>query len=248
MKKKIALALAGIMMIAGLSGCGKDSGMSSPAGDSEQTQDITQEDTTAPEDTQEDTTAPEDTSDTETPDAEGEGGNTSGKTGSVGTFDGNTYTNDLFGFKIEVDGSTWKFYSNSEIASIAGVEEDNLNKLQSGEVSPYDQEISYCAVAYDSTTGTNIIINYFNPDKYGMPELTAKQYLDMGSTSYEGATVTETSFLGRTYAVMDLPQEEGTNYAQRMYAADQDGMIVMITLTVMSGQSVDEVASMLKTL
>lgn len=235
MKKKIALALAGIMMVAGLSACGKEEGMSTPS-TSEPTTEATTEDETTEDETTEAETTEDDTE---------EDGTASGKTASVGYFDGNVYYNDFVNFKLEVDGSAWVFYDAAEMASITGIEESEIEALRSGEVSPYDVEMAYCALAYDSTTGTNIIINYFNPAKYGMDSISAKDYLSMAAASYEGAVVTETEYLGRTYAVLNLPQEESASYSQSMYATEQDGLIVMITFTVMTDENADEIAAKL---
>ena len=104
----------------------------------------------------------------------------------MGVYQDNVYYNGLAEFKITVDGFTWKLYDSVEVASATGATEDDINNLWYGFRSPYEEETTYAAIAYNQETGSNIIVSYVNPEEYLMPEFTARQYLDMAASRYDG--------------------------------------------------------------
>lgn len=158
--------------------------------------------------------------------------------------DSNTYVNDFFGFTVKLDGGNWKFYDSEGVANAAGLETSTIDNFWDGNISAYDNEISYCAIGYNGQTGTNIIVTYFNPAKYNMSDLTAYDYLKLSADSMEGSEYDNATFLGdSTYAKLIPPVDEEKGYYQEMYAKDKDGLILMITFTVMNGEDINDVIS-----
>ena len=122
----------------------------------------------------------------------------------AGTYDGNVYYNSFVGFAITVDGSLWKMYDAAGVALATGQTEDEVNDLWYGVVSPYSVKNMTCAIAYDSTSGTNLIVSYVTPKLYYMQDMTAREYLELSAGQYENATVTDYEYLGNTWSCLTV--------------------------------------------
>ena len=122
----------------------------------------------------------------------------------AGTYDGNVYYNSFIGFAITVDGSLWKMYDAAGVAAATGQTEDEVNDLWYGVVSPYSVKNMTCAIAYDSTSGTNLIVSYVTPKLYYMQDMTAREYLELSAGQYEHAAVTDYEYLGSTWSCLSV--------------------------------------------
>lgn len=226
MRRQIAVLLAGVMLLGSLVGCGE-------------------KESDTPKDTTKDVVVEDVDADTE---ADTEEEAPAGDI-TVGTIDGNVYTNESFGFKLELPDDNWEFQDAATMASSVGSTEDEINKVWNGEVTPYDQRVTYCVFAWDTTTGVSVIINYASTEKnYMDSDKTGREYLDEGAQGYPGSTVTDTPFLGDTsYARLQISQAaQGAD--QYMYAANKDGIIIMITFTIFEGDDIEDYLSMFSVL
>ncbi len=150
----------------------------------------------------------------------------------MGVYDNNVYYNGLAEFKISVDGDKWRFFNAEEVANATGTTKDYINNLWYGYKSPYDEETTYAAIATHVESGSTIIVSYVNPEKYNMPDYSAKEYLEMASGKYEDLKVRHVTFLGKKYEVLDIPAEQ-TNVGRRtQFAIKEEGIIIVITFTM----------------
>ena len=147
----------------------------------------------------------------------------------AGTYDGNIYYNSFVGFAITVDGSLWKMYDAAGVAAATGQTEDEVNDLWYGVVSPYSVKNMTCAIAYDSTSGTNLIVSYVTPKLYYMQDMTAREYLELSAGQYEHATVTDYEYLGSTWSCLTVgdgseeTSEEATEDGENPNGENQNG-------------------------
>lgn len=238
MRKKLALLLATVMLAGCLTACG-DETTSEPT--SEATPEVTSEVTS--EDTVE--IIEDDTNDA-LGEVEGETNDIPSGDMSIGTVSGNVYTDENAGVQIAVpDG--WAFVTDAaQMSQLTGESEEDIQALWNGEVSPLDQELSYVAIAYNETTGTNIIVSYHNIEKAGYDEpLDVDTYIEMASSGMDGTTGTLEAG-GKTWSSFEVEQDE--EYEQMMLvdtAEGNDMVMVLLTFTVMSGQdeSMDSIVS-----
>ncbi|MBR6404533.1 MAG: hypothetical protein IKS48_14230 [Eubacterium sp.] len=163
----------------------------------------------------------------------------------MGIKKGNVYYNTLAGFKITVDGIAWKLLDGVEVASATGATADYIDELWRGYRSPYDEETSYAAIAYEVASGANIIVSYINPDKFQMPEFNANSYLKMAADRYEGVSVAETTFLGQQYSYLVVPASKTSMGERAQFAIDKEGLIVLITFTLSDSVELADAVSLL---
>lgn len=161
----------------------------------------------------------------------------------MGVYENNTYYNGLAGFQLKTDEAVWYFYDADEVATATDVSVEDVKNYWTGLKSPYDGDTTYCAIAVNRNTGSNIVISYINPEKYRMPELTAEKYLQSSLSRHKGASLGEVEFLGNTYHYLDAPSEDETAGHRIQFALERKGLIVLITMTV---QDEKELESMLE--
>ena len=163
----------------------------------------------------------------------------------MGVYNDNVYYNSLAEFKITVDGTTWKLFDAREVASATGATKDYVDNLWNGHKSPYDEETSYAAVAYNVETGSNIIVSYINPEKYLMPEFDANEYLKMASERYEDCKVSKVTFLGQGYSCLDVPASQTSVGRRTQFAIDKEGLIILITFTLSEEVELEDAVKLL---
>lgn len=163
----------------------------------------------------------------------------------MGVYKDEVYYNSLAEFKITVDGTTWKLFDAAEVASATGATADYVSNLWAGRRSPYDEETSYAAVAYNVETGSNIIVSYVNPDKYLMPGFGAFDYLKMASQRYDECKVSVVTFLGQRYTCLDIPANDNSVGRRTQFAIDKEGLIVLITFTLSEEVELEDAVKLL---
>ena len=171
-------------------------------------------------------------------------------TGSMaGTYEDNVYYNPFAGFAIKVDGVMWRFYNAAEVASVTGLTEDEVNRQWLGVVSPYSVKNMTCAIAYDASTGTNLIVSYVNPKLYYMQDMSAREYLTLSAQQYnkangnEDAEVVDMDYLDDTWSSLTIPEErEGFGRRTQLAIRKQD-IIILITYTLQGDDTLEDAAS-----
>ncbi|SEG01912.1 hypothetical protein SAMN04487934_106139 [Eubacterium ruminantium] len=236
MRKSLTIVLAGALMLASFSSCSNkdDSGNSTSL--------VINQKTEAP------TTEKNDpVNDRIATMGDATGGDATVKS-LVGYYEGKTYINEIAGFKFTVDGINWKFYDADSVASAIGVESSEIKDLWEGRISPYDQSQSFCAIAGNKKTGSNIIISYYYVSTDINKDTTAEYYLGVAAKQYEGANVQNINFLGREYSALVIPMEEKSEYQQIRYAIKENGLIIVISFTIGKNDNIDMLEAMFKPL
>jgi hypothetical protein len=154
-----------------------------------------------------------------------------------GSYEGeDTYINESFGFKMSLASDKWSFKTAEEIASDTGKSKADVDGVWSGEISPYTQSISYLAIAYNEETGSNIIVSYMCPALNQLETyLTSEEYVTKAAENYDGADTGKTDFAGETWDYLE--RNDLTDASQKILARSQDGIIVMITFTVVDQEN-----------
>lgn len=163
----------------------------------------------------------------------------------MGVYNKNTYFNGLAEFKIKVDGDRWKFLDAVEVASATGATEDYVNNLWYGYKSPYEEDTTYAAIVSNSLSGSTIIVSYVNPSSYMMPDYSAKEYLSMAAKKYDNVSVRKVTFLGQQYECLDIPKDQNELGRRTQFAIKQDGMIILITFTMIDDTTLEEAVSLM---
>lgn len=150
---------------------------------------------------------------------------------SVGRFEGDTiYVNDAFDFMIELPDNRWRFETTDNIADYLGVDKNEIDSILNGEISVYDKDISYLAVACNDQTGSNVIVCYFCPDAAGVDSnMTAEEYIRTAGEQNSQVTLGSEELAGYTYSTMT--KDNGETCTQKIMCRDKDGIILMITIT-----------------
>ena len=252
MIKKISAIMIAMLVLASLSGCGKEEEdpYSSPSFSDGKVENGTEGDATETDASLTDALMIASYTDATLGDASSTYAVPASLTDALpmGIYEGNTYYNGLAEFKIKVDGDTWRFYDAVEVASATGATEDYVNNLWYGYKSPYDEDTTYAAIVSEKESGSTIIVSYINPSKYNMPDYSAKEYLTMASEKYEDVSVRTVTFLGAKYECLDVPAEQ-TNVGRRtQFARKVDGMIVLITFTMNEDTAIEDAVSLLSPL
>ncbi len=226
MKKRLAYILTGIMMIASLTSCGKED---KKGGNEPATQKKTEASST------ENTTEPGGD-----PIATGtDATSTDAVKNLMGYYKHNEYINELAGFKVKVNGHSWVFYNSAEVAAAAGVEEQEIKDLWNGETSPYDKDMSFCMIAGNKSTGSNIIISYYYVNSELNKDTTAEYYLQVAANQTEGAEVKKITFVNRDFYALVIPPEKEGGFEQIRYATKVNGLIVVISFTIGENENID---------
>lgn len=159
--------------------------------------------------------------------------------------DGTDYYNSIAGFELVTD-SSWKLYSKEQVASATDASLDDISNLWSGIKSPKDEETTYCAIANNITTGSNIIISYISPKAFLMPELNASKYLNMACSRYDGTSIGKVDFLGSEFSYLDIPKTSSSVGRRVQLASDQDGLILLITMTLQDSEELTDALSLFR--
>ncbi len=157
-----------------------------------------------------------------------------------GFTENNTYYNYLMDIKISTNGDSWRIYDAEKVAEVTGVEQEDIEAFWNGSRSPYDQEISYCAIVHNYTTASNIIISYFNPSSYRIVDMSPESYLEITKKQYEGAELSNVEFMGQTYALLDIPANEDRG-RQLQYVIEKDELYFIITVTLKEEMALEDV-------
>ena len=163
----------------------------------------------------------------------------------MGVYEGNVYYNLLAEFKITVDDNEWRLYDAAGVATATGATEDYVNNLWYGYKSPYDEDTTYAAIAYNVETGSNIIVTYINTESYQMPDFSAQDYLEMASQRYDDLNVSKVMFLGQEYSCLDIPEDQSDVGRRVQFAIDKDGLIVLISFTLHGEMTLEEAVTLL---
>ena len=159
----------------------------------------------------------------------------------MGMYDDGAYYNALAGFRITADyeDSTWHFYDAAGVASATDASLDHVNNLWHGYKSPYNEDVSYAAILYNSVDGSNIIVSYINPEKYLMPDFNAQKFLGMAASRYDDYTLSYVAFLRKNYWCLDVKEESEVGRRTQL-AIDEEGLIVLITFTLQEETSLQD--------
>ncbi len=237
MRRKVAAVLTGVMLLSVLTSCGKDDKKKYV---SPNLNTATESDAATSTDARNNHSVPGDYSQysqgtpVEVKDDKASGTNAQSITGY---YEDDTYYNSFAGFAILGDSSVWRFLSAKELASATDATEDEINNYWYGVNSPYGTQVTYCAVVVNAQTGTNIVVSYINPKAYYMSDLTPVEYLNMTATNYKGLTVSEGKYLGRTYAMLDIPADQTSSGERVQFVTEVDGLLVVITYSIQDGDT-----------
>jgi hypothetical protein len=153
-----------------------------------------------------------------------------------GSYEGDdTYVNESFGFKMTLPSEKWSFKTAEEIADGTGDDVSDVEGVLSGEISPLTRSISYLAIACNEETGSNVIITYMCPamnqlDAY----MSSEEYVAVAAENYDGAKTGKQSFAGENWDYLE--RTDLTDASQKILARSTDGIIVMITFTVVDDE------------
>ena len=173
---------------------------------------------------------------------------------SRGTIEGDDYTNEFLGFTF-TKPSTWKYYSDEEIAATVNLSVDkllgeNFKDALENNPSVYDMMVS------DKRTGTNINVGYENLSKTLSTRITVEKYVDELKKQLDSVSGMDVTFPTK-YDTVKLGNSEftkvvcrvsvsGASMAQVYYLQKKSGYMAFIIVTVPTGYSVDEIEAMFK--
>ena len=154
----------------------------------------------------------------------------------AGVYSGNSYYNTLGGFEINVSDTDWAFYDAEGVANATGLTVEDVNNFWYGYKTTKDAETSYCCIAYDKKTGSNIIVSYVNPSVTLFPEITSDEYLEMALNRYEGLRVKRVKFMGNLWSCLDIPANQNPAGRRVCYAKKDKDVLVLVTFTMQDDQ------------
>ena len=158
----------------------------------------------------------------------------------------NAYYNYLTNTLITTNGDSWRLCDSEEIAEYTGVDADKIKAFKDGEISAADNEVSYCAMAYNYNTASSIAVYYFNPGYYNISNMTAEQYLEIIASQYENVEKSKVEFIGQSYAMIDIPASDERNRMVE-YAIEKDGLLYCIAISLKDDMTYEEAASIIGT-
>ena len=158
----------------------------------------------------------------------------------AGVYEGDVYYNSLAGLKIDLTETDWAFYDAEGVASATGLSTEDVNNFWYGYKTTEDAETSYCAIAYNKVTGSNVIVSYVNPSVTLYDEITAEDYLTMALNRYDGLVIKRVSFLGDQWACLDIPADQNPAGRRVCYAKRSGKVIVLINFTMQEDQDLAE--------
>lgn len=159
----------------------------------------------------------------------------------AGSYENGAYYNPFVGLTIQSD-STWKLYNAREVAEVTDMTEDEVNDLWYGVVSPYSVRTMTCAIAYKSSTGSNLIVSYINPKLYYMQNMSAREYLELSARDYKDVEVKSVEYLGQIFAMATFPEENEGQGQRIQFAIRKSDLIVLLTYTLQEGDTLEDAA------
>lgn len=164
----------------------------------------------------------------------------------AGVYGDGIYYNTAGGFVINVKDSDWAFYDAEGVAQATGLSVEDINNFWYGYKTTQDAETSYCCIAYDKETGSNIIVSYVNPSVTLYPEITADQYLEMALGRYDNLRVKRVKFMGDVWACLDIPEEQSAAGRRVCYAKKSGDILVLVTFTMQEEQELSSAQELFK--
>ena len=158
----------------------------------------------------------------------------------AGVYENDTYYNQLANLKISVAETDWAFYDAEGVASATGLSVEDVNNFWYGYKTTADAETSYCAIAYNKVTGSNVVVSYVNPSVTLYDDITAEDYLTMALNRYEGLIIKRVPFLGDQWACLDIPADQNPAGRRVCYAKRADKIIILVTFTMQDEQDLAE--------
>lgn len=165
----------------------------------------------------------------------------------AGFTEGNIYRNLVMNVKITTDGDTWRLYDAEGVASATDSTVEDVQGFWLGTVSPYAQDISYCAIAYNFQTSTSVIVSYFNPSAYNIIDMSPEKYLKITKDKYEDAELKNVEYLGQTYALLDVPGTD-TRGRQLQYVIEKDDLYFIITISLKGDTTLNDAVRIISTI
>lgn len=154
----------------------------------------------------------------------------------AGAYGDGIYYNTVAGFVINVKDTNWAFYDAAGVANATGLTEEDVNNFWYGYKTTKDAETSYCCIAYDKNTGSNIIVSYVNPSVTLFPEITSDEYLEMALGRYENLRVKRVKFMGELWSCLDIPADQNPAGRRVCYAKKSGDILVLVTFTMQDDQ------------
>ncbi len=173
---------------------------------------------------------------------------------SKGTIEGDVYKNDFLGFSF-TKPATWVYSTDEEIAEVMNVAVDqilgeNFEKAMENNPATYDMMV------VDMMTGTNVNLVYENLKKSFATNITEAQYFELFKQqleNVEGITVSfsddlKTVTLGETVFTKCVCETtmNGQTMTQIFYVSKNGGYMVIVTATITSGYTADEIEAMFR--
>ena len=158
----------------------------------------------------------------------------------AGVYGEGIYYNSMANFAINVNETNWSFYDAEGVASATGLSVEDVDNFWYGYKTTQDAETSYCCIAYDNKTGSNIIVSYVNPSVTLFPEITAEDYLAMALNRYDNLLVKRIKFLGDTWACLDIPADQNPAGRRVCYAKKSGDILILVTFTMQDDQELSE--------
>lgn len=165
-----------------------------------------------------------------------------------GKVNGNTYTNASAGISFTLP-SGWRFYSDSELASLINSAVDVLN--DEGFNAALDSTGTvYDMMALNTTTNENVMIVFENTKKTLGKDLTPTEYVNtvksqLAPMGYVFSTVSNATLGGHSYVQASaLASTNGVNLEQYYYCRSIDNYLVSIITTSNGNTSSGELAAL----
>ena len=158
----------------------------------------------------------------------------------AGVYGDGVYYNGLGGFVININGTDWDFYNAEGVAKATGLSVEDVNNFWYGYKTTKDAETSYCCIAYDKKTGSNIIVSYVNPSVTLFPEITSDEYLEMALGRYDNLRVKRVKFMGELWSCLDIPAEQNPAGRRVCYAKKSGDILVLVTFTMQDEQELSD--------
>ena len=179
--------------------------------------------------------------------------NIGGAAPSRGEIDGRVYKNEFLGIEF-TRPSSWRYYSDEEIASAMNVAVDSLkseNIKKSLEINP----AIFDMMVVDASTGTNINVVYENLKKVFSSNVSMEKYVEQlkKNVKSEGMNVTfsdelEKVKLGDTEFTkcVSTVRAYGVTMTQVYYLKKIDGYMTSVIVTIVNGYSISDIEAMFK--
>lgn len=158
----------------------------------------------------------------------------------------NSYYNYLTNTLITTNGDSWRLCDSDEIAEYTGIDVEKIKAFKNGDITAAENEVSYCAMAYNYQTASSIAVYYFNPASYNISNMKAEDYLEIIASQYENVEKSKVEFIGQSYAMIDIPASDERNRMVE-YAIEKDGLLYCIAISLKDDMTYEEAASIIGT-